>query len=366
MKRVSLVLGVLGVWAVTCRPALSVTIPGDCCVLAGMPGYTLGSAPVGDPVQASGNSDLHTTANWYTDAPGRILERSNPLGGVPRYEKWYGSIPTCGGMMVGYWDSRPGYGNLYYGDASVWGGDGSSGARRMVASRAHITSGSENGYSYGDWHNSTSYPTHEANPDCIADFMKTVNGLTYYANTAPGLENYVEQSIPSLKAGYSATTARYDVPIYGGSFGYGAVRSEIDNGRPVLLHMYTYDPDKNWVGRSIVAYGYQDSMFCLSEGNSIVTVGGVAVYDCSPPGTSGSAWRDASGNTITSTIDDNGVEWWPFVPYEGGGWCIYDWMVGSGVTLDIVAVAPEPGSIVVLLSGAVVVLIRWRHRRYEV
>jgi hypothetical protein len=356
MKRVALILGVLGIWTVTCRPGLSSAIPGDCCVLAGMPGYALGSAAVSDPVHASGNSDLHVIATLSADAPRPIL-KSNPLGGQPRYEWWYGCSPTSGGMMVGYWDSRPGYGNLYYGDASAWGGDGSSGTRRMVASQAHITSGSQNGYTYGDWHNSTSYPTHEANPNCIADFMKTVDGGSDSADITTGLKNYVQQSIPSLKAGYSATTADYDVPFFGGTFSYANVKSEISNNRPVLLDLVTYIPEESgWVGHSIVAYGYHDNMFTLTVDEGVQTVGGIAVRDTWSPGTSGSAWVNSARNgTVTSTIDGNGVEWWPFIQFGGGSYGVYDWMVSDGVTLNIVA-APEPGTLIMLVTVGVSLL----------
>ena len=41
----------------------------------------------------------------------------------------------------------------------------------MVASTAHQTAGDENGLQYGTYMNSTSYPDHTDNPDCLADFL---------------------------------------------------------------------------------------------------------------------------------------------------------------------------------------------------
>ena len=111
-------------------------------------------------------ADNLATSYVLTDGTAKVLG-SNPISGVPTYEWYYGCGPTTGGMLIGTWDGRPGYGNLFDGDASVE----TPATRAMIASDAHIVSGSENGYTYGDWHNSASYPNHEANPDCIADFM---------------------------------------------------------------------------------------------------------------------------------------------------------------------------------------------------
>jgi len=63
------------------------------------------------------------------------------LMGVPEYQWFHGCSPTAGGMLFGYWDSKPGYGNLFDGDASTWWGndDGSTGTKRMVASQEFIT-----------------------------------------------------------------------------------------------------------------------------------------------------------------------------------------------------------------------------------
>ena len=199
-------------------------------------------------------------------APGaeKPMMGANPIDGVPTYTWWYGCSPTAGGMMVGFWDGQPGYGNLYDGDASVWSGDGASGTRSMVASTAHITAGSENAYTYGDWHNSTSYPNHVANPDCIADFMKTVDGGSYSSNIASGLEAYVEWDNPStaVNESYSATATLNNGNYYGGTWTYNGFKAEIDASRPVLLDIVTYaGTSLGWVGHSVVGFGYQDNMF---------------------------------------------------------------------------------------------------------
>jgi len=298
---------------------------------------------------------------------------ANPLTGVPTYEWWYGCAPTSGGMLVGYWDGRPGFGNLFDGDASVE----TPATRAMIASEAHIISGAENGYGKGDWHNSSSYPDHESNPDCIADFMHTVDGGTYGADIAPGLEAYVEWDNPgtAINESYEATALTIEDPYWdGGTFTYADLKVEIDAGRPVLLDMLTlqtFEEETVLYGHTVTAYGYQDDMFTLfpAGGTANITVPGIAVKDTWPTGTTSmSEWlvdTDANGvpeSYFKSSIDGVGVEWWPFqtISDTGGYSYIYywDWMFSEMITLDIV---PEPATLAVLLAGSLALLKRRRN-----
>ena len=346
------------------------TIGSSTKVLSGIPNYGdfVNLPPDAPRPPLVGDSD-HSYQTLPKGADKPILG-TNPLGSVPQYVWWYGCSPTSGGMMVGYWDSRPGYQDLYYGDASVWTGDGSSGTRRMVASTAHIVSGQQNGYTYGDWHNSTSYPNHEANPNCLADFFQTVNGGSYSSGITSGLKNYIQWTDPGpnpLKAGYQATTANIDVPYYGGTFAYADLKSQIDQNRPVLLNVLTYAPSpyNQWVGHSIVAYGYRDNMFQIKvpspQGEFNMTVGGFAVQDTWANGVGQSDWFDWNYNVVYPQFEGP-VEWWPFVPLLGSSYTYrWDWLVSDAVTLDVVV--PEPGALVLLFAGGGTLAAIWLRRR---
>jgi hypothetical protein len=294
-------------------------------------------------------------------------------GDVPSYLWHYGCSPTSGGMIVGYWDSKPGYENLFYGDASIE----SAATRNMIASPAHITSGYENGYTYGDWHNSTSYPNHESNPDCIADFMHTENGGSSAANIASGLEAYVEWDNPAtpINESYEATALNIKDAYWGGTFTYDILKTEIDDDRPVLLDLYTYNLS-SWHGHSIVAYGYQDDMFSLfppGGASENIIVPGIAVDDTWKNGTDMCEWLvDADNDNFpesyfTSYIDEFGVEWWPYYTLSDAAGYSYtnywDWAVSDAVTLNIV---PEPATLFLLALGGSFLKKRRRPRQAQI
>ena len=290
-------------------------------------------------------------------------------GDVPSYYWYYGCSPTSGAMLVGYWDSKPDYQNLFDGDASVE----NAATRAMVASQAHITAGAENGYTYGDWHNSSSYPNHQNNPDCIADFMHTVNGGSYPANIASGLKAYAEWDNPAtaINESYQATASNIDDPYWwGGTFTYSSLKAEIDADRPVLLDVYTYHTSQ-WYGHSIACFGYQDSMFtvCSAAGTGNVVVPGIAVDDTWQNSTGMSEWLiDTNGDNApdsyyNSYIDPSGVEWWPYYTDSDAGGFSYtnywDWSFGDAVTLNIVV--PEPATILLLTLGSIALIRKRRN-----
>ena len=327
------------------------------------------------------------TAYETADGPSDLVEVSmaglplfgaSTTGEVPQYEWWYGCSPTSASMIVGYWDSLPGYGRLFEGDASVWYGDGTYGTRQMVASDAHITAGAENGYTYGDWHNSATYPDHESNPNCMADFMRTVNGGSYAYNIAAGLVSYVGWDNPNTPTDehYDATLEHDYIAAYGGSFAYEDFKAEIDAGRPVLLDAVTLSreggTDTVMLGHTIVGYGYQDDMFTVKVPGGVgdQTVGGFAVYDTWPDGTAASEWSDPEMQLFSSVIDGDGVEWWPFIEYPQASWVYvdsetygpYDWMITDAHMLNIFT--PEPAVWIFLLAMSIAFCV-FGHRKFR-
>jgi len=171
---------------------------------------------------------------------------------VPEYIWHYGCSPTTAGMLLGWWDSQPGTGDLFDGNASIWWGDSSEsssgGTKAMVASDSHIIAGSENGKTYGDWHNSTSYPNHEANPASLADFMYTDDGSTSRSDIAGGLENFASWDCPwtTLDESYAATANTY---YTASGWTFQDFCDQIDAGRPVHLGI---------TGHSLLALGWWD------------------------------------------------------------------------------------------------------------
>jgi hypothetical protein len=338
-------------------------------VLQGVPAFYDVEGPMpGDSRPAAGALGVETLS---PDAP-RPLLGDQRLAGVPEYAWWYGCSPTSAGMLAGYWAGQPGRQNLFDGDAGQWYGDQDVGTKAMVANRPHITAGRENGYTYGDWHNSASYPHHAANPGCIADFIKTRDGISTADNITTGLKAFTGWDNPAtaLHEGQPASTADPEVSYYGGNFTYESYKAEIDAGRPVMLNVLTAETTNHWEGHSIVAYGYRDNMFqvkvAVRSGAALeLTVGGAAVRDTWSSGTGYGEWVDWNDDVFSSVID-SGVEWWPFVEFEGASWIHddgtpgpYDWMVMDAVTLYV---APEPATLALVAVGAAAFLCRARRR----
>jgi hypothetical protein len=89
----------------------------------------------------------------------------------------------------------------------------------------------------------------------------------------------------------------------------------------------------------------------------VYSVGGVAVRDTWANGTAQSDWYNWSGGIVYPTIA-NGVEWWPFVEFQGASYTYrWDWMISDGVSLNVV---PEPASLALLVLGALAMLKRKR------
>ena len=362
------VLCCAGIVAVFVSAWIGSAAQGQTKVLSGVPNF---ATPLpGEQQQRPSSTGPQTLSTVSLPSEqGRPLLAGAPVGGVPEYSWWYGCSPTSGGMMAGFWDGQPGRENLYKkGDAQVWSGNGSAGTARMVASDAHIISGLQNGYTYGDWHNSPAYPAHQDNPDCMADFMHTVNGGSNYLNIRSGLEAFCEWDDTSgydMKDGYQATATLREVAYWGGDYTYQGFKTEIDAGRPVLLDVLTADPE--WLGHSIVGYGYQDNMFDvkLPHSGANVTVGGFAVMDTWNNGDNFSEWVGWNYELVNPVLDGAGVEWWPFIEFGGSSWIYnpnppygpYDWMISEGIELNVV---PEPAAACLLALGGLAVIRRRR------
>jgi hypothetical protein len=298
-------------------------------------------------------------------------DAQNVLSGIPEYFWWYGCSPTSGGMLVAFWDAKPGFENLVDGDVSWWSETEpyNTVAQDMIASQEHIDD-------YWDWHGQQPTP-HQEHPDnCIADFMGTIDGGTYDADIPIGLEDFTEWDNPntSVNESYPCDSSLDWVPIEGGTFTYDAFKAEIDAGRPMMLGEMEYHGAEGWYGHSVVAYGYQDDMFDIQvytdTGYQNITVGGFAIWDTWGTDSSQSSWRAWDGaGTVTSYLDGEGREWWPFVTfddtdgysYDGGYW---DWTIDSGVYYQPHS-GPEPGALALLGSGGVLILFghRWRRKK---
>jgi hypothetical protein len=285
-------------------------------------------------------------------ASSAALADSLVLSGVPEYLWYYGCSPTSGGMLMGYWAGK-GYSQLLPGvtDPMVQ----SDAVNNAIASPQHIAAGQALGYTYGSYKNHTS--------NCIADFMQTENGGTYMENISTGLLGWTSY------VGLTATSSYSEVSILGGTFDYTDFVSEINAGRPMLLNLVTFAPYPYYatVGHTVLAYGYQDAMFNIripigGSGHQDITVGGFAVMDTWKDGPSNySTWLGWNGNVINSIIDDNGVEWWPYLDLEGWSYTsLYDWQITSGVFYQP---APVPPTLVLLGSGLLILLWPRRKRR---
>ena len=275
---------------------------------------------------------------------------TNPLTGQPEYRWWYGCSPTSGGMLMGYWAGK-GYTQLLPGVSDPMVQDAN--VNKAIASPEHINADPVN-HPLGTWVGHA--------PNCIADFMKTEDGGTSAGDIPTGLAAW------STYVGLGAKTAYHDwVNYFGGTFTYEAFKAEIDAGRPMLLNLETYVSGYDWVGHSVVGYGYQDNMFQLKIYNGITTVDiwvpGFAVMDTwingVGPGTQAD-WYDPNWNVVYAVQDAQGREWWPFLDMTlTNGWVWtdrWDWQVVDGCFYQPIPVPPA----LWLLGSGLLGLAAWR------
>ena len=274
------------------------------------------------------------------------------LDNVPQYDhlwkpypEWVnGCTARAAGSLMAYWDSQPGFGNLYKsGDAQIWSGDVTTGTRRMVASQR---------YSNNDLDP----------PDCLASFLGTDVGGTPTINIRPGLEGFAEwddTSAYDMKDAYQANTSYHNV--YGASTylsdHFDFLKSEIDAGRPVFMTVQGRN-----TSHSVLAYGYDDDItFNLYDNMEVdwFTAPAFAVMDTWVDNTANGSrwwtWEDhGSGWELTAVeeIFNGGHEWWPFYPwnnlYMGGDDAHMEWQLSAMYTFELV---PEPTTILLFALG---------------
>jgi len=264
------------------------------------------------------------------------------------YDWWYGCSPTSVGMVMGHYD-REGYPNLipggvaeietHYGPPTGW----AAFVTRVIGSQGYVTDfysdsappGSPAGYGVsGD---DLPEPWHEF--DCLADFMGTsqdaygnANGTTtfhYYTEGEPlhwydlenhhpelvdkngmyGIKEYVEYCGYDIVTLYSQYIMGHDGNTEG--FTLEAYKTEIDAGRPVLIHVTDH---------SMVGVGYSDDVADL-----------ILVQDTWSSGPHGLTW--------------------------GGS---YSGLDHYGVT--VLEIIPEPATLVLLGAGGLLILVGRRRR----
>jgi len=229
----------------------------------------------------------------------------NVLSDVPAFDWSFGCSATSAAMIAGYYD-RTGYGNMYAGpesggvmpmDNSVWPDwyDGSAWRHQCPLSATHdgLDGRATNGHvdDYWIYYGQPGPDPWDGNwaehtlGDCTGDFMRTnqwvnplegwnTDGSTVFYNYGDGspAHDYLLAGLGApytydggygLKLfyesrGYTVDTM-YNQYIYGYNgntqgFTYAQYKAEIDAGRPVMIHLYTY-PN----GHTMVGLGYDDT-----------------------------------------------------------------------------------------------------------
>lgn len=245
---------------------------------------------------------------YYRAPNGKILEARCvgallSLSNVPEYDWRNGCSPTSAGMMMGYYDLE-GYDGLYYQKLIPRGpaelstfGSSSQRANKSISSSQHIADYFTGYGNSGDDPCNGSLATCHGEGNCLADFMGTSqdmdwltvtsacssSGLTKPVNTDGettfwnyldgaaltwaimhgwdncfwetsgmyGIGEYVQYRGYTINSNslYNRKIQEQIDPPTGTGFTYADFKNEIDNGRPVLLHLE---------GHTMLAYGYSD------------------------------------------------------------------------------------------------------------
>lgn len=220
------------------------------------------------------------------------------LDDVPALSWCFGCAPTAAAMIAGYYD-RNGYVNMYTGptnsglfplDNSSWGTTVINSETWPLCPLSATMNGLDGRTSRGhvddywiQYLDSTDDPyitngwTEHTHEDCTADYMLTsqsvysnTDGLTkvyYYTDGSPTdlteyYPTYADGSVGfklfMQSRGYTVSNLNTQL-LYGYNgntkgFTFSDFKAEIDAGRPVLIHLYTY-PD----GHFMIGVGYDNS-----------------------------------------------------------------------------------------------------------
>lgn len=194
--------------------------------------------------------------SWVVDAAQVVIS------GVPEYPNFYGCAPSCGAMILGYWDSH-GYPHLYPGDPMPWRAE----LKQLVASSRH-----REDFWVGPFGSKEPDPWWFREPrvlptarDCVADFMLTSVMLTFLPFPPPD-GTYVGNADGWTSPDQVSNGLEYFARWRNGCYGFRAdhhqtvsfedlYKSEIDAGRPVILFVML----GSVVDHCTVGYGYDDS-----------------------------------------------------------------------------------------------------------
>jgi len=228
------------------------------------------------------------------EVAGFVKQGADVQLGTPNYDWWYGCSPTSAGMIMGYydrmfmWNARTYY-HLVPGGAaelSTFGGGGPFIANDAIASTGHIA---DYWVSYGHAGPDplASGRTLPDDHDCLADFMGTSmaahgnsDGGTSFWFKGSGAKTYPSDIVGWAVAGDDGMYGMCDYTDYRGygsgnpqtdtnfytqllpgkdpdgdgnvsttGFTFNDYKTEIDNGRPVMIHIE---------GHSMCGYGYND------------------------------------------------------------------------------------------------------------
>lgn len=218
------------------------------------------------------------------------------LDDMPEYSWYRGCSPTSGGHLIGYWDNRPGYEDLYDGTAPMAAPQTHS-FYQTIASDEHAAA------PY-----SSDACTHGNAPNSLACFMHTTpdTGGSHDWNIASGMRGYAAWDDPDTAINeshdftsflYYASSTSWEDSWRDALFNFSDLRHQIDHGNPLLLNLSLVGG-----GHTVTAYGYW-----IDDAGDLW----FAVRD---------TWMDGttSGTYGVRARSSNGQEWWRFTIQEPG------------------------------------------------
>lgn len=282
---------------------------------------------------------------------------------VPQYFWWFGSAPAAGGMVIGYWDTKPNYVALAHGDVTGFGVT----AQRMIGSSlgdADAPGLSHRGDYWDDYLSGdpdpyiiAGVPPHADNS--IADFMLSnrstlglPDGGTMLANIGPGMVAWAawDGATGPGNAGSSPFVATSQDYYYDIDLTFDVVAQEIDAGRPAVLTFMGFDHLGVVNTHAVTVFGYELD----AQGRPWV-----AVLDTWGWDQAGQEMRDMFTANFDTMIDANNIQWWAWSLFDDD----YDDGYGARLltTFDMADV-PEPATLLLLAGAAGLIALRAKRR----